>query len=66
MITMIPSQSPNRYQQGQIDRKFGMFVHYGINTFLNQEWSDGTAAPSTYAPQDWIVNSGLVQPMKRG
>ena len=50
MITMIPSQSPNQYQQGQIDRKFGMFVHYGINTFLNQEWSDGTAAPSTYAP----------------
>ena len=50
MIKMTPSLQPSCYQQEQIDRKFGMFVHYGINTFLNQEWSDGTAAPSTYAP----------------
>ncbi len=50
MITMLPGTEPNVYQQQQIQRKFGMFVHYGMNTFLNQEWSDGTADPKTYAP----------------
>ncbi len=49
-ITMIPATEPNAYQKQQIERKFGMFVHYGINTFLNQEWSDGTADAKVYAP----------------
>lgn len=31
-------------------RKFGMFLHFGINTFGNVEWSDGTLAPEIYAP----------------
>ena len=50
LIKQIPSTEPNEYQKQQIARKFGMFVHYGINTFLNQEWSDGTADPKIYAP----------------
>lgn len=33
-----------------IERKYGMFLHYGMNTYLNAEWSDGTAAPSVYNP----------------
>ena len=33
-----------------IDRKYGMFLHFGMNTYLNVEWSDGTALASTYAP----------------
>ena len=27
-----------------------MFLHFGMNTYLNVEWSDGTALASTYAP----------------
>ncbi len=33
-----------------IDRKYGMFLHFGMNTYLNAEWSDGTAAAGVYAP----------------
>lgn len=41
---------PTKGQQAMIDRKYGMFLHFGMNTYLNVEWSDGTAPASTYAP----------------
>lgn len=50
LITLTPSKKPNKYQQEQIDRKFGMFIHFGINTFNNTEWSDGTLKIESYCP----------------
>ena len=38
---------PTKGQQAMIDRKYGMFLHFGMNTYLNVEWSDGTAPAST-------------------
>lgn len=35
--------SPTPGQQAMIDRKYGMFLHFGMNTYLNAEWSDGFA-----------------------
>ena len=34
-IVPIPSEKPSKHQQEQIDRKYGMFIHFGIN------WSIG-------------------------
>lgn len=31
-------------------RKFGMFLHFGVNTFNNVEWSSGTLSASSFAP----------------
>ena len=50
LIHQLPSTQPNAFQQAQIDRKYGMFIHFGINTFNDQEWSDGTLDPKSYAP----------------
>lgn len=50
MITLIPSREPNAAQKAQIARKYGMFIHFGINTFNNTEWSDGTLPLDSYAP----------------
>ncbi|MBN2650760.1 MAG: alpha-L-fucosidase [Spirochaetales bacterium] len=45
-----PSSKPSKSQLLQIDRKYGMFIHFGINTFHDLEWTDGTLSPATYTP----------------
>jgi alpha-L-fucosidase len=57
-----PSNIPGREQLAQIGRKYGMFIHFGINTFCDEEWTDGTRAPSTYRPSaidadQWIATA---------
>jgi len=44
------STEPGKYQLQQIQRKYGLFIHFSINTFYDEEWSDGTLPPSLYAP----------------
>jgi len=46
----VPSTKPGKYQKQQIKRKYGMFIHFGINTFHNEEWTDGSKPASTYRP----------------
>lgn len=46
----LSAEKPSEYQQQQIDRKYGMFIHFGINTFHNTEWSDGSLPATSYAP----------------
>lgn len=46
----VPSNTPNPHQQTQIDRVYGMFCHFGINTYAGHEWTDGTVPPEVYAP----------------
>lgn len=43
---------PSQAQKKWMDLKFGMFVHFGINTFYDVEWSDGTLDPSKFNPSD--------------
>ena len=54
-----PSTVPNASQQAQIARKYGMFIHFGMNTFHNEEWTDGSKPASSYQPtqidaEQWI------------
>lgn len=44
------SPRPTEGQQAMIERKYGMFLHFGMNTYLDVEWSDGTAPVTAYAP----------------
>lgn len=46
----VSSTKPNAYQLQQIERKYGMFIHFGINTFQDQEWTDGSKIAKSYAP----------------
>ena len=41
---------PNPGQKTLIDRAYGMFIHFGVNTFNQIEWSDGTLPTSSYNP----------------
>lgn len=46
-----PSDRPNAAQQKMLARGYGMFIHFGINTFSGEEWTDGTLEPSLYNPK---------------
>ncbi len=52
LITQLPSLNPNEYQKRQMARKFGMFLHFGVNTFGNVEWSDGGIQALSYQPSE--------------
>lgn len=43
---------PNTIQSSWMDLKFGMFIYFGINTFYDNEWSDGTLDISKYNPTE--------------
>lgn len=47
----ISSQQPSTDQLKQIKRQYGMFIHFGINTFHDQEWTDGSKPASSYQPK---------------
>lgn len=62
MKRLLPSTKPNPVQQAQIARRYGMFIHFGINTFFDKEWSDGTLPASGYKPtaidaDGWVRNA---------
>src|ERR1700733_1592970 len=41
---------PTPQQSEWQDLEFGVIVHFGPNTFLNQEWGDGSASPKVFHP----------------
>jgi alpha-L-fucosidase len=43
---------PTPQQLAWQDMEFGMFCHFGINTFNDKEWSDGTISPKTFNPTE--------------
>lgn len=55
----LPSAKPNAAQQAMIKRGYGMFIHFGINTFADTEWSDGSIPiekynPTQLDPDQWV------------
>lgn len=49
-IIQKPGIGPTEGQLLQMERKFGMFLHFGVNTFGNVEWSDGSIPALSYQP----------------
>lgn len=41
---------PSERQMAWHETEFYAFFHYGMNTFTNKEWGDGSESESTYAP----------------
>lgn len=51
-ILPVPSTKPSKAQTKQIERQYGMFIHFGINTFHDLEWTDGSLPAATYQPTE--------------
>jgi alpha-L-fucosidase len=41
-----PSAAQLAWQQDEL----AMFIHFGVNTFTNREWGDGSESPTIFAP----------------
>ena len=47
------SQAPkslNQLQQEFVDLRFGMFIHFNIPTYMDQDWADPMASPAIFNP----------------
>ncbi|MGE8242377.1 MAG: alpha-L-fucosidase, partial [Sphingobacterium sp.] len=54
-----PGSKPNQAQKEMIKRGYGMFMHFGVNTFTDMEWSDGSIPvekynPTQLDPDQWV------------
>jgi alpha-L-fucosidase len=45
-----------KLQQGFVDLKFGMFIHFNIPTFMDQDWPDPEAPVSLFNPKKLDCN----------
>jgi alpha-L-fucosidase len=50
---LVPTPAQLRWQQ----LEFGVFIHFGINTFAGKEWSDGTIPASSFNPTELDAGS---------
>ena len=47
--------TPNERQIEWFNRERMIFFHFGMNTFTDKEWGDGTESPSTFNPTELDV-----------
>ena len=45
-VRPLPSAGQLEWQRDEL----AIFIHFGVNTFTNREWGDGTEQPSIFAP----------------
>ncbi|MFE4194309.1 alpha-L-fucosidase [Paenarthrobacter sp. NPDC056912] len=53
MTHLVPTAAQLRWQQ----LEFGVFIHFGINTFAGKEWSDGTLPAAGFNPTELDAGS---------
>lgn len=49
LIKIVPSKRQLKYQETE----FYAFFHFGMNTYTNREWGDGTEGPGVFDPQEF-------------
>lgn len=47
-LSIVPSEQQKKF----CEMGFNAFIHFGLNTFANKEWSDGTVAAQTFNPTE--------------
>lgn len=50
-VDQLIKPTPNLRQQKYLDLEYYNFIHWGMNTFTDQEWGTGEEDPATFAPE---------------
>ena len=58
LIRIVPSDRQLAYQETE----FYAFFHFGMNTYTDREWGDGTEDPKLLTLPSWMPTSGYLQP----
>src|ERR1700742_3232271 len=48
--TQLPAPPLHELQQQFVDLRFGMFIHFNIPTYMDQDWADPDAPPDLFNP----------------
>src|ERR1700712_4061680 len=46
----VENKSLAQLQQAFVDLRFGMFIHFNIPTYMDQDWPDPEASPAIFNP----------------
>lgn len=49
---------PSKRQLDWYELESYAFIHFGVNTFTNREWGEGTEPESIFNPEIWTAISG--------
>ncbi len=50
-VQVFAQKSLHQLQQEFIDLRFGMFIHFNIPTYMDEDWADPDASPSIFNPK---------------
>ena len=49
--TISQAKSLHELQQEFVNLKFGLFIHFGMGTYLNEDWADPEQPATLFNPQ---------------
>ena len=50
-------------QQKFVNEKFGMFIHFNMPSFVDEDWPAPTCRPKPSTRRNWTVTNGPKQPL---
>lgn len=57
-ITCFGNNPLSRLQSRFVDLRFGMFVHFNMPTYVDEDWPDPDASPSLFNPEKLDCHHG--------
>lgn len=60
------AKSLHELQQDFVDLKFGLFIHFGMGTYLNHDWADPDCSPQKFNPKKLDCNQWASAAEKAG